>query len=137
MATAITNRQHVATKSSEIFADWCEASRCINSYDDHMDIFRGIMNIVNLAPSILFDISSETDGYIQAYHFINACAKWVDPPDDPLLSEICHILAVIKSNTSSTNTIYCTRGLMTWENMVGSLQVSGDKYNFTDMFRIN
>ena len=102
-----------------------------------MDVFRGMMNIINIIPTILFDTSSGTDRCIPAYHFIHACTTWVDPPDDPLLSEICNILAVIKSNTSCTNAIYCSRGLMTWEEMIGSIQLSDDKYNFTTMFRIN
>ena len=127
----------MANKVSEIFADWCEISHCIDSYDDKIDVFRGMMNIIIITPTILFDISSESNRYIQAYHFIHACSKWIDPPDDPLLTEICNILAVIKSNTSCTNTMYCTRGLMTWENMVGSIEISDDKYNFTSMFRIN
>lgn len=102
-----------------------------------MDAFRGMVNIINIIPTILFDTSSGSNKCIPAYHFIHACTTWIDPPADPLLSEICYILAVIKSNTSCNDAIYCSRGLMTWEDMIGSIQLSDDKYNFTTMFRIN
>jgi hypothetical protein len=69
----------------------------LGSYsDEKVEAFLGLCAMLSSRPALLLDTSSDINVSENICAFILACASWEDPPNEPLLSQLCSILETVQ-----------------------------------------